>query len=73
MGSKIRASSGAVAALIIFLGILLIFPLFFLCCQWYKRCTMPSFGVSKKSYEVIQKLVSNSPQLNIMMLTVFDN
>ena len=53
-------------------GSILIFPLFFMCCDWWKRIVYPSFSVSYSAYGAIRNIVKISSLQNLT-LTVTDN
>lgn len=72
-GTKIQAYNSVVSCCIILWASLLIFPLFFLCCEWYKRLTEPGFSVNIKAYEAIRTLFMNAPNLKIVNLVIYDN
>lgn len=53
-------------------GAIIIFPLFFLCCNWWKRTTQPLYDVPYFAYGVLERLLTRS---NIVHLRfqVYDN
>lgn len=53
-------------------GSLLIFPLCFMCCDWWMRMTYPSFDVPESAYRAIQALVLNS-SIQVLTVSVVDN
>lgn len=53
-------------------GSFLIFPLCFMCCDWWMRMTYPSFDVPESTYRALQNLILGSP-LQTLSMTVTDN
>lgn len=56
---------------IIWAGIL-IFPIFFLCCDWWQKFVYPAFDIPIATYYSLQRIFS-SYSLQTMTLTVVDN
>jgi hypothetical protein len=53
-------------------GSLLIFPLCFMCCSWWKRCTYPAFTISAGVYMSLGRLF-RAPNLKNITINVVDN
>ena len=53
-------------------GSLIIFPLFLMCCDWWKKCTYPAFSIDEGTYQSICRLLRGSGMKNIT-LRVHDN
>jgi hypothetical protein len=53
-------------------GSFIILPLFFICCDWWKRCTFPAFDISPAVYMSFAK-VFRAPNIKNVTLTVVDS
>jgi hypothetical protein len=53
-------------------GSILIFPLFFMCCDWWKRIAYPSYNIPETTYQSLQYLFQ-APNLQTLTMTVIDN
>jgi hypothetical protein len=53
-------------------GSIIILPLFFICMDWWKRCTFPAFTISANVYMSMGRLI-RSPNLKNITITVVDN
>lgn len=53
-------------------GSILLFPLFFICCGWWKRCVYPAYEIPYSVYESIGKLF-RSQSLRNVALYITDN
>jgi hypothetical protein len=51
---------------------LIIIPFCFMCCDWWKRCTLPAFDVSISVYQSLSKLLKGS-SLRSLDISVKDN
>lgn len=71
-GKKIKEQNRSCYFATLVFGVCFIFPLFFLCCQCWKRMVYPAYEVSKEAYLMLIKLVQNT-QLQVLTLTVYDN
>lgn len=56
----------------IVLGSILIFPLFFMCCEWWKKKVHPAYEIPIQTYKTLAKLIS-LPALKTMNLNLRDN
>ena len=54
-------------------AMLLLFPLFLLCSDWWKRKVYPLFEVYPQSYQAINTLVHKCPNLSTINLNLNDN
>jgi len=53
-------------------GGIIILPLFFLCMDWWKRCTFPAFTIAPSVYMSLGKLL-HAPNLRNLTLNIKDN
>ena len=53
-------------------GSLIIIPLFFMCCGWWKKIVYPAYEVSNNTYQALQKVLC-SPNIVSVSLNVNDN
>jgi hypothetical protein len=53
-------------------GSLLIFPLFFMCCDWWMSLTYPAFDVPENTYRALAQLIIGTP-LQSLVISVTDN
>lgn len=53
-------------------GSIIIIPLFFMCCDWWKRCTYPAFTISANVYLSLGKIL-RAPNLRNITINVTDN
>ena len=51
----------------------LIFPLFFMCCNWWKKIVYPKYHVSAEFYRAVGQFVRNNATCTTVKLTVCDN
>ena len=51
----------------------LIFPSFFMCCNWWKRIVYPKYRVSAELYRAVGQFVRNNARCTTVKLTVCDN
>ena len=56
----------------IFWASIILFPFFFLCCQWWRRCSLALYEVPAATYAKLQKIIG-APNLNTLSLNVNDN
>jgi hypothetical protein len=71
-GTQIQSMNMGAYMCTIIGGSFIILPLFFICCDWWKRCTLPAFDVPTSVYQSLIKLMRGSSLRNIT-LTVIDN
>ncbi len=53
-------------------GGIIILPLFFMCCDWWKQCVYPAWDIDIQVYSSLAKLFS-SPSLRNISITVVDS
>jgi len=53
-------------------GGIIIIPIFFMCCDWWKRCTFPAFSIPVSTYMKLSRIF-RAPNLNNVTLTIIDN
>lgn len=53
-------------------GSILIIPLFCMCMDWWKRCTLPSFSIDASVYESLSRILKGSNLKNFRLI-VTDN
>mgnify|MGYP003338793558 CR=1 FL=1 len=53
-------------------GSILLFPLCFMCCDWWMKMVYSSYEVPESTYKALQNLICNTP-LQTLTLTVTDN
>ena len=53
-------------------GSMVIFPLFFVCCDWWKNCVYPAHDIDFSVYSALARLFK-SPSLRNVSLTVIDS
>ncbi len=53
-------------------GSIIIIPLFFLCMDWWKRCTFPAHTISPSCYDSLGKII-RAPNIRNLTITVRDN
>ena len=51
----------------------LILPLFFMCCNWWKRIVYPKYCISAEFYRAVGQFVRNNAACTTVKLTVCDN
>ena len=56
----------------IFWGSILLFPLLFICCDWWRKCVSPAYDVPLETYHSLGRLF-RSPNLRNVTLRVVDN
>lgn len=72
IGSQIQAMNTCSLMCTIIWGSLLIFPLCFMCMDWWKRCTYAAFQIDINLYLALTKLLK-APNIRNLTLTVTDN
>lgn len=53
-------------------GSIIIIPIFFICCSWWKRCVFPAYDVPIQTYSSLARLIKGASLRNLT-LTVIDN
>lgn len=71
-GTQIQAFNTCSYCWTIATGSIIIIPIFFMCCGWWRKCTYPAYDVPASIYESLRKLLSGSSVRNLT-LTVVDN
>lgn len=71
-GTSLKAANPTVLTCTIAWGSILIFPLFFMCCDWWVKCVSPAFSIAPSAYISLNRLFQ-SPNLRAITLTVVDN
>ena len=71
-GTQVQSMNMASYLCTIIWGSIIIFPLFFLCMGWWKRCTYPAFTIDSQIYQSLSRLTKSSSLKNIT-LRVMDN
>lgn len=54
-------------------GALLLFPLFFMCCQWWKKLVYPRYELNPEVFNSLAKMVRCAPDLKLLTLTIADS
>ena len=72
VGTKAEAGNGVCVCFTVLLACL-IFPLFFMCCNWWKKIAHPKYEVNPTTYQAVGNALSSVPNLNNLSLTVVDN
>ena len=73
IGNQTQRADGLIFCLIVLFGMCLIFPCFFLCCDWFKRCIWPLYELNAKIYRDLQNFVRTCPKMTNLSITVVDN
>ena len=53
-------------------GSILIFPIFFMCCNWWIKCTYPAWNISPTVYMALGRIF-RAPNLRNITISVIDN
>jgi hypothetical protein len=53
-------------------GSILIFPLCFMCCNWWKKCTYPAWNISPGVYMALGRIL-RAPNLRNITISVVDS
>ena len=72
IGTKVEEGNTACTIVTIVFAFLL-FPIFFFCCNWWKKITNPKWEINTTTYQAIANAVNSLPSLNNFSLTVADN
>jgi len=72
-GQKVKAKNGCCYCMTIGFGSLLIFPLCFMCCQWWKNIVHSKYAMDIRTYELIANLIKKCPLVTFLNLSVYDN
>lgn len=72
-GAKSRPSNNLCYCLTYILGSILIFPLFFVCCMWWKGIVYPTYELTADAYHAVARFIAKTPTLSTLDLTVVDN
>jgi hypothetical protein len=51
----------------------LIFPIFFMCCDWWKKIVSPFYEISFQTYQTLARIINQNSTINYLNLTVVDN
>ena len=73
VGSKTESTSNCCYTLTILLGIFLIIPLFFMCCDWWKRIVHPKYVVNLQFYVLLGNFLRKNPTTRMLNLTIGDS
>lgn len=71
-GSQIQAMNNCSLMCTIIWGSIIILPLFFMCCDWWKRCTYPAFNIDINLYLALSRILK-APNIRNLTLTITDN
>ena len=71
-GTEIQAMSMASYLCTIIWASIIILPIFFLCMDWWKRCTFPAYTIASNVYMGLTRIFRGSNIKNVT-LTVNDN
>jgi len=53
-------------------GSIILIPIFFMCCDWWKRCTYPAFTIPLSTYMKLERIF-RAPNINNVNLIISDN
>jgi len=59
VGSKVKTSNGCCYTVTICFGSLLIFPLCFMCCGWWKKIAYPLYEISLDTYKMLGNVINS--------------
>jgi hypothetical protein len=71
-GTQIKEMNVGCLTCTIIAGSFCIFPLCFMCCNWWKKMVNPAFDVPVRTYQSLQTLI-NCSELKSITLVVTDN
>jgi hypothetical protein len=72
-GIKTKGTNQCCIASTIILGGVCIFPLCFMCCDWWKKIAHPTYEISIETYNDIGRFINKNSTMNNLTLTVADN
>jgi hypothetical protein len=72
-GQKVQSKGNCCHLLTFGFGSLLIFPLLFMCCQWWKNIVHPKYALDDRTFEQIINLIKKCPGATFLNLTIYDN
>lgn len=72
VGNKTK-SSNICCFMMTFMFFCLIFPLFFMCCEWWKKIVSPIYELTAQAYQSIGDFLRVNPTVTNLNLTVVDN
>lgn len=73
VGVKTSPGSRCCALMTALLGACLIFPLFFMCCIWWKKIVHPLYSLAPEFYRAIGTFLARERHCRMLNLTVYDN
>lgn len=73
VGTKSKPGNDWCHAFTVIFGSLLIFPLFFMCCMWWKKIVYPTYDLTMDAYQNLANFLSRAQNVNNLNLTVVDN
>lgn len=73
VGTKSKAVNNWCHVLTIMSGLILIFPLFFMCCMWWKKIVYPTYDLTMDAYQSLANFLARAQNVTSLNLTVVDN
>ncbi len=68
IGNKTHEENSGCYTVTCLLGFCLIFPFFFMCCDWWKKIVYPQYEVNIEAYHSISNFLFNAPMINNLTL-----
>lgn len=72
VGNKTK-SSNICCCFMTLMCVCLIFPIFFMCCEWWKKMVCPLYELTAQAYQSIGDFIRVNPTVTNLNLTVIDN
>jgi hypothetical protein len=72
VGNKVKSGSSLCFCLTSLFSCL-IFPIFFMCCLWWKKIVFPAYEINEYTYRNLAKIVNMNSGVISLNLTVVDN
>ncbi len=73
VGNKTKSSNPMCIFSTICFGMCCIFPLCFMCCNWWKKAVYPIYELSLQAYREVASFLERNPTANNLNLIVVDN
>ena len=72
-GLKTKSAHSCCFTLTLMLGIFLILPLFFMCCEWWKKIQYPLYELTIEAYRDLANFIAKHPTLVSLEIITYDN
>jgi len=72
-GAKTKSACSGCFFWTLFFGIFLIFPLFCMLCEWWKKCNYPIYELTIEAYRNLASFIAKHPTLVSLEITTYDN